>query len=165
MWIKSNKGINVIEVIVIVALVFAMVAVSYLSVMASEKKTRDSERISDISQIGRLFYKECYTPAGGGGDYDLVDIFDEIMEIYPEQKKYISGDFIDPTVGSDEKSYYTYRVAEDGKHCVLFASLEGQNESITLPAIAVPTMGGRTGVFEATSEGVNGSKKFYQVSK
>ena len=166
MWIKNNnKGINVIEVIVIIALVGAMVAIAFLSVQASEKKTRDTKRISDIGQIGRLFYKECYQPSAGSAEYDLADIIDSILDKFPEQKKYLSNDLWDPKIGSKQKSYYTYRVSNDGKHCVIYANLEGDNETVTMPHASYPTMGGSSGVFTAQEAGVNGSKKYYQVSK
>ena len=75
-----------IEVVVIIALVGAMIAIAFLSVQASEKKTRDTKRISDISQIGRLFYKECYRPSAGSREYDLADIIESILDKFPEQK-------------------------------------------------------------------------------
>jgi len=71
----------------------------------------------------------------------------------------------DPKAGSKQKSYYTYRVSSDGKHCVIYVNLEGDNETVTMPNASYPTMGGGSGVFVAQEAGVNGSKKYYQVSK
>lgn len=162
---NNNKGINIIEVVVIIALVGVMMAVAFLSVQANEKKSRDTERISDIAQIGRFFYKECYLPKNGGGEYDLAQVLDKLLEKFPGQKKYLQGDLFDPKSGSKLMTNYKYNVTSDGQHCVLYANLEGANKTVTLPDIHRPTMGGKVGVFKAAEHGWNGGKKYYQISR
>lgn len=162
----KNKGFSLIEVIVVVAVVGLLVGIATVSLGASKEKTRDTVRKSDVAQVGRFFTLGCYVPQAGGGEYDLNQIIDDLIAKYPEQKKFIpAGQILDPILGTELESYYKYRVTSDGEHCVLYTNLENSTEQVTLEDIAAPTFGGKTGVFEATTEGWNGSKKYYQISK
>lgn len=161
---KNNAGFNLIEIIVSVVVIGTLLGIASISLAKSKEKTRDTIRKADISQIGRLISLECYLPEQGGGTYDVAEIIDELLKKYPKQTAYLTGAMKDPN-SNDEKTLYKYTVADDGKHCVLYTNLENPTEITTLPDFTQPTMGGKIGVFEAPTEGWNGSKKYYQMSR
>jgi len=162
---SNNKAFNLIEIVVVAALVIMLIGIASASISISKKKTRDMQRKADISQIGRFFVLDCYLPESGGGEYDLSQITAELLEKKPDYAKYITDKIKDPLAASNNNSLYRYKVTDDGKHCVSYTNLENKSENVTLPDISMPTMGGGTGVFEASTPGWNKSKKYYQISK
>lgn len=162
--INEKSGFTLIEVIVVLAVVALLIGIATVSLASSKEKTRDTVRKSDIAQVGRFLALGCYLPNSGGGEYDIAQIIAELRAKYPEQAKYMTGELKDPLAQAD-KSGYKYNVTTDGKHCVLYANLENSSEPVTLPDISTPTMGGASGVFEAASDGWNGSAKYFQMSK
>lgn len=163
---KNNKGFTLIEVLVVIAVVGTLIGIATMSLGASREKTRDTKRKADLSQVGRFFVLACYLPEAGAGEYDLDEIIDDLIAKYPEQRKFIpAGRIKDPKAGTESESMYKYIVTSDGEHCVLYANLENSTDPVTLNDIVTPTYGGKIGVFEAPTEGWNGSKKYYQISK
>jgi type II secretory pathway pseudopilin PulG len=162
--IHNQKGLNGIEITVTLALVLLLLVISAFSLNKSKQKTRDQKRKTDVSQIGRLMIKQCFLPAKGGGEYDISQIIEQLKKHDPQQARYLIGDLKDPSAKGEE-SLYKYRVDSRGEHCVIYANLENKNEQVTLNEISKPTLGGKTGVFEAVSKGWNGSKKYYQMSR
>ncbi len=160
----NQKGLNSIEISVTLALIVVLLLISAFSLNKSKQKTRDEKRKTDISQIGRLMIKGCYLPKQGAGEYDIAELIEKIKKQNPQQAAYLVGDLKDPQAKGGQ-SLYKYIVDSKGEHCVLYANLENKNEAVTLADIDKPTMGGKTGIFEAKKKGWNGSKKFYQMSK
>lgn len=161
---KNQTGLNTIEIVVTLCLILALLIMSAFSLNKSKQKTRDEKRKADITQIGRLMTKGCYLPKTGAGEYDIAEIINELKKLDPKQSTYLIGDLKDPKAPVN-KSLYKYRVDSKGEHCVLYTNLENNNAAVTLSDINKPTMGGKTGVFEAVQKGWNGSKKYYQISK
>lgn len=150
-------------VIGIIAILASIILVSLSNV---RKRARDVKRKAEISQIGRfLSGSSCYLPDAGGGDYDLAPLVDEFKIKYPQYADRIPQTPRDPRLGTEAESYYRYIVTGDGLKCALYANLEFEEEKVTLAGINSPTAGGGTGVFQATTEGWNGSTKYFQASK
>ncbi len=127
-------------------------------------KARDAKRKAEISGIGRLITGSCFLPNAGAGEYDIVDLVDELVASNPQYAKYVSQIPKDPSVpDSAPFSNYTYIVNTDEK-CAVYANLENNDEKITLQNISTPTAGGGTGVLNSSTEGPNGSTKYFQVS-
>lgn len=138
-----------------------MAAIIVPSLNFARAKARDAKRKLEISQIGRLLSASCYLPDGGGGEYDLAGLLDELRVKYPQ---YTMPTPKDPRVGTDAESFYKYLVTADGKKCALYANLENESEPVTLAGLSSPSAGGGTGVLEASSDGWNNSPKYFQVS-
>jgi prepilin-type N-terminal cleavage/methylation domain-containing protein len=160
----KNKGFTLAEIVVVLAMAGVLGAIALVSMASSKDKVRDTQRISDISTLGRLFALKCFVPHKGAGTYDLSEIINEIKQKNPSYVKILPERMEDPMAMSGE-SLYKYTVTNDGEHCVLYANLENKNSQVTLPEINTATMGGRMGIFEAVADGWNGTKKYYQVSK
>ncbi len=162
MQMKRQKGFSLIELLVVVAIIGVLASIVLISVNTVREKAKDAKRKAEVSGIGRLITASCYLPDAGAGEYDIVDLIDELVLNYPQYASYVSQIPKDPSA-SGALSLYMYTVDINGK-CAVYANLENDSESVTLQNISNPTPGGGTGVFEATSEGWNGSTKYFQVS-
>lgn len=161
---QKQKAFTLIELLVVIGIVGILAAVILVATGGATNKARDARRKADLGQIGRyLAGSDCYIPNAGTGDYDITTLVPELQAKYPQYASFISAPK-DPKSGSDTQSNYHYLVS-DTSHCVLYANLENENESITLSSLTAPTAGGGTGVLQATSAGVNGTNIFYQIGK
>lgn len=158
------KAFSLIEILVVIAIIGVMAAVITVATSGARAKARDAKRKMDISQIGRFLAASCFLPASGGGEYDLLDVANQMVSQNPQYSAYLSQVPKDPKSGSDTQSNYRYLVTNDGKRCALAANLENENEPVTLPAISAPTAGGGTGVLNAANPGWNGTGKYFQIS-
>lgn len=161
---KNQNGFTLIEIFVVIAIIGVMAAIIIPSLISARAKARDAKRKLEISQIGRLFSASCYLPDGGGGEYDLIGLLDELRIKYPQYASTLSQTPKDPRVGTDAESFYKYLVTADGKNCALYANLENKSEPVTLTGLPSPSAGGGTGILEALSDGWNDSPKYFQVS-
>ena len=162
---NAHKGFSLIEILVVIAIIGIIASIILAALNTVRKKGRDAKRKYEISQIGRfLSGSSCYIPNAGAGDYDIMGLADEIRQKYPQYASTLSVIPRDPRVGNDIESFYHYILSTDGKKCALYANLEFEDERVTLMEISIPTAGGGTGVFEATTDGWNNSPKYFQVS-
>ncbi len=152
------------EALVVITIIAILAIVMAVSLVSGRGKARDAKRKIEISQIGRFLSLSCYLPEGGGGEYDLLDIMDELRIKYPKYSDVLRVTPKDPRVGTETESFYRYIITDDGKECVLYANLENDEEPVTLTTISSATPGGGIGVFEALSQGWNGTTKYFQVS-
>lgn len=125
-------------------------------------KARDSKRMMEIAQFGRILTGNCYLPDAGPGDYDIADIIPELIAKNEQYAQYLAIVPQDPN-GSSSATLYRYLVSAN-KHCALYANLENANESVTLTSITTATVDSGTGVFQAAAPGVNGTDRYFQVS-
>ncbi len=158
-----RRGFTLIEILVVVAIIGVLASVLFLAFGGAKDKARDAQRKAEVSQYGRFLTLGCYTPEAGPGEYDLMQIASELQSKYPQYAQMLERVPTDPKTGSAAQSGFKYLVAA-GSKCVLYANLESESEPVTLPAIATPTPGGGTGVFQAVSAGPNGSNRYFQVS-
>ncbi|MBD3282639.1 MAG: prepilin-type N-terminal cleavage/methylation domain-containing protein [Candidatus Portnoybacteria bacterium] len=158
----KKRGFSLIEILVVIAIIGIIASIVMVSLFNARDKARDTKRKTDISQIGRFLTISCYLPSQGGGEYDLIDLADELIEKYPKYEKYIKKIPRDPRSGNNEESKYYYIVNEDGDKCALYANLENENEETDLE-INEPTAKGGTGVFEG-DPGWNGTSLYFQYS-
>lgn len=162
---KSNKlGFTLMELLVIVSIIALLSIFSMAALSQAMKKSRDSKRKGDVAQIARFFALSCYLPEAGAGEYDLTALFEEAKIKNPQFLTFLERVPKDPSVGTDSRSYYTYKVAADGKKCVLYANMENDGEQVTLPEITSPTPAGGSGIFQADAAGWNGTAKYFQFS-
>lgn len=161
--LKNKKGFTLIEILVVLAIVGALATLGIVALGGARNKARDAKRMNDLNQIGRFLTFGCLMPDGGAGEYDLNQLVDEYRAKYPQYANQIPSNFRDPKTGDEEKSNYKYIVTEN-KQCVLYANLENENQAITLPGIFMPTPGAGKGIFEATTAGPNGSRRYFQIS-
>jgi len=159
-----REGFSLVEVLVVIAIIGIISTIVLVSLNTVRKKARDTKRKVEIYQIGRFLSTQCFLPSGGGGEYDIADLADELRIKYPQYVNMLSQIPKDPSAGSGAKTFYYYIVDSDGKKCALYANLENDAEKVTLIGIFVPTAGGGTGVLEVTTAGWNGTKKYFQVS-
>jgi len=160
----KRLGFTLIELLVVVSIIGLLSTFSVAAYSQAMKKSRDSKRKGDIAQIARFFALSCYLPDAGAGEYDLVALFDEAKIKNPQFFTFLTIVPQDPSIGTDSRSYYTYKVTADGKECVLYANMENNGEQITLPGITSPTPAGGSGIFQAEAAGPNGSSKYFQFS-
>src|SRR3989344_2644320 len=157
---KNKNGFTLIENLVVITIIGIIMSLVLVNLSGVRKKARDLKRKTDISQIGKLISTSCYVPTAGMGEYDLMELLNEIKVQYPQQASYLNQILRDPKSGTDTDTFYFYKVADtaNGTKCVLYANFENENENITL-SITEPTPGGGLGVFEALENGWNGSSK------
>jgi prepilin-type N-terminal cleavage/methylation domain-containing protein len=165
---RTNKrlkiqGFTLVETLVVITIIGIIATVMMVFLLGPRTKARDTKRKVEISQIGKFLTLSCYLPDGGEGEYDLVDLAEELLNKYPQYEKYLSQVPRDPKSGSETESKYIYIVNSDGSKCALYANLENESEPITL-TITTSTPGGGKGVFKSDSSGWNGSPLYYHYS-
>jgi len=162
--VKNKQAFTLIETVVVIAIIAILSTIIFVAANSVIAKARDAKRKAEIAQYGRLVSGSCFLPEAGEGDYDLADLIQEIRTKNPQYSEFLSNIPKDPKAGTDTKSFYMYIVSGDGKLCALYANLENKSEKVTLLGLSAPTAGGGTGVLESTSNGWNGSPKYFQVS-
>lgn len=157
-------GFTLIEILVVVAIIGVISTIVGVALFSARTKARDTKRRFEITQLGRFITQTCYVPNAGDGEYDLADLLAELRLKYPQSAGAMSQTPKDPKTGTATQSFYKYVVTNDGKQCALYANLENDGEPVTLTGLTAPTAGGGTGVLEASADGWNGSRKYYQIS-
>lgn len=161
---KSKNGFTLIEILIVVGIIGIISTLAVVALSSARTKARDTKRKHDLSTIGRFMTLSCFSPAGGAGEYDLVDLAAELLVANPNYKQYLKTVPMDPLSGTVVQSNYTYAVNSEGDKCVLFANLENEDEEITLSNLTEPTPGGGQGVLQGTNPGVNNSTIYFQYS-
>ena len=161
---RTKNGFTLIELLVVIAIIGLLVTASVVFLTPALKKGRDAKRKNDLAQIGRFLSLSCYLPEAGEGEYDLTQLLTEFKTKNPQYNNFLPKTPRDPAKGNDAQSYYYYKVTADGKKCALYANLENDAETVTLPAISSPTPGGGTGIFKAGAIGWNQTNKYFQFS-
>lgn len=162
---RKKNGYTLIELLAVVAIIGILTTIAVVALMSAQRKARDAKRKFELAQIGRFFAGgTCFMPEAGAGDYDLAQLFGEVMAKNPQFAKMVSKAPRDPRGGSDTETGYRYLVSEDGRRCALYGNLETAGEKVTITGISAPTPGGGTGVFQGADKGRNGTDKFFQSS-
>ncbi len=159
----KKHGFTLIETLVTIAIIGILASIIITSLVSARDKARDVKRKAEISQIGRFLVMSCYLPDAGDGDYDLMEVANELLAKNPQYRQYLKMVPKDPKSGTDTNSGYRYIVSENGSKCAIYANLENENEPVTLN-ITAPTPKGGSGVFRAVNNGPNGSPLYYQYS-
>ena len=157
------RGFTLIETLVVIVIIGILSGVILISLFGVRVRARDARRKSEVSQIGRFLTVSCYLPDGGGGEYDLIPLANEILNKYPQYNQSLSNIPKDPKTGTETESKYIYTVDADGEKCALYANLENANESVNL-TITAPKPGGGIGVLKADSPGWNDTPLYFQFS-
>lgn len=160
---QQKGGFSLVELLVVLGLIGVLATIVTVAVVPVRAKARDVRRKSDLAQIGRFLSLKCYMPQAGAGDYDVAQLVGELSAANPQYALLIARAPRDPRQGDDDEFYYRYTVRSDGR-CALYANLENESESVTLFGINSPTPGGGRGVFESTTQGWNGTRKYFQYS-
>ncbi len=162
---NRDQGFSLIELLVVIAIIGLISGIILVAVGGARAKARDVRRKAELSQLGRfLSASNCYIPDAGAGEYDLAALIAELRAKYSQYSQVLSQVPKDPKTGTDTQTNYRYEVANLSQ-CVLYANLENENESITLPQLSSPTAGAGTGVLRAGASGPNGSPIYYQIGK
>jgi prepilin-type N-terminal cleavage/methylation domain-containing protein len=162
---RLNKAaFSLIELIVVIGIISLLSVTVFFSTSNARIKARDTKRKADLSQIGKfLASSNCIIPSNGPGDYDFVDLYNEMKVKYPQLTSIFKLPQ-DPKTGSETKTNYRY-VVSDASLCSLYANLENTDEKITLTNITAPTAGGGIGVLKSNLIGVNNTFIYFQFSK
>jgi len=161
----KRRAFTLIELLISIAIVAALATVVTLAVLPARRKARDTVRIAEMNQMGRfLLAISCYVPQAGPGDYDLQALLEDLTAANPQVAQYIKEAPRDPKSGTDAESGYRYAYTADGK-CALYANLENPETHVTLEGLTAPTAGGGTGILQASTEGPNGSDKYFQIGR
>jgi len=160
-----RKGVTLIELMIAVGIVAVLAGVVAVAVVPARRRGRDTARVAEMNQMGRfLLAISCYAPTAGAGDYDLQDLYQDLVAANPQVVKYVSRAPRDPNEKDATKSGYRYASTADGK-CVLYANLEDPEALVTLGSLSAPTPGGGTGVLKASAPGPNGTDRYYQIGR
>lgn len=161
----SKKGFSLIELLVVIGIIALLSSIVFFAMGGVLKKSRDTKRKADLSQMGRfILASECYLPDAGAGDYDIKDLVAELIAKNPQYAGFASSVPRDPKTGTDAVSNYRYQITAD-KHCVFYANFENEKEVITLIGLTAPAPNAGNGVLNASSPGPNGTTIYYQISK
>lgn len=161
-----EKGFFAVEsaatVAVVGLLALVVVAIPFLGLRHTN---RDTQRKADIAEMVGFMKFGCYIPEAGPGEYDFIDVANELFIKKHGLRKLIKGVAQDPKTGTPSESKYIYvvSVGRDSVNCAIYANLENEYEPITLP-ITVPTPEAGSGAFRAEEVGWNGSPVYYQFS-
>lgn len=154
-----------IELLAVIGIIALLSSIVFFAMGGTLKKSRDTKRKADLSQMGRfILASECYLPDAGAGDYDIKDLITELVAKNPQYASFVSSIPRDPKTGTDTVSNYRYQVTAD-KHCALYANYENENEPITLSGLNAPTPNTGIGTLSASAQGPNGTTIYYQISK
>lgn len=162
--IKNNTGFTIIELLVTIGIIAVLATLGFVFFGSSQIEARDTKRIAEISQIGRFFSLSCYMPESGAGEYDLAQLYQELVAKYPAVAKTVPRVPRDPLISDESLSGYRYMVTDDGSRCALYVNLENTDADITNTIISEPTPGGGTGVFKGSTVGDNGTDVYFQYS-
>jgi prepilin-type N-terminal cleavage/methylation domain-containing protein len=163
----SNRrgGFTLIEILVVVGIIGVLATIVTVASTSALAKARDAKRKDALTQMGRLLAGSgCYMPDGGANDYDIGDLYAEVIAKNPQYAQFVSSVPKDPRGGTFAVTKYRYVVKQDGSGCVLYANLENGSEPVTIPDVIAPTAGAGAGVFKSSAAGPNGSDKYFQVS-
>jgi prepilin-type N-terminal cleavage/methylation domain-containing protein len=165
---KPNSGFTLIELLITIAILAVLMTVTFVFVFPALAKARDARRKFELTNLGRFLVMGCPLPSSGAGDYDLAPLIEELKAAYPRYADALAAKPKDPSRGTEEETFYRYVVSDATgtlpKKCALYANLENSGETVTLPGLAVPTVGGGTGVFRASADGWNGTPNYFQIS-
>jgi prepilin-type N-terminal cleavage/methylation domain-containing protein len=161
---QHKRGFTLIEILTVMAIIGLIGSIVAIATGGVRARGRDTKRIADLSQMGRFVSLSCYLPDAGPGDYDLSTMLNEFKAKNPQAAAVVSRVPHDPRSGTEDDTGYRYVVGLEGKKCAFYANLENKNAEVTLDSISLPTAGGGTGVFQASSDGRNGTPFYYQVS-
>ena len=160
----NRNGFTLIELLIVIAIIGILAGTVIVMSGSATASARDARRKTELQRIGRLFLTSCYLPESGGGSYDIASLANELKNKYPQYASQMSSLPKDPKRGTAERAYYEYVVSDDGKKCAIYANLERESETVTLPDLDGPAPGGGIGVLQTSSDGWNGSNKYFQVS-
>lgn len=159
-----KKGYSLIELLVVIAIIGLLASLVMVATSSVRVKARDTKRKSDLAQINKLLSaSNCFVPSMGFGDYDLIDIANDLKNKNPQYASFISMMPKDPKSGTKTVSQYRY-IIKNINHCAIYANLENESEKITL-SISQPDPEEKTGILKTNEPGPNGTDIFYQISK
>lgn len=160
----KRPAFSLVELLVVLGIIAALGTVTLVAVSGARRKARDEVRKTTLNQVARFMAaSSCYAPDAGPGEYDLKDIYDELVAKNPQAARLVPRAPLDPMTGRAEASGYRYFYDFQGR-CALSANLEDLNAEVTLPDISEPTPGAGTGVLLGPP-GPNGSNRWYQVAR
>lgn len=160
-----RKGVTLIELLISIAIIGILASIVVVAVLPARRKARDAARLVELNQVGRfLLAISCYAPSAGPGDYDLQELYEDLISANSAVAQYISEAPRDPKIGNDEASGYRYAYSADGT-CTLYANLENPETVVTLGELTAPTPGGGTGTLRSSMSGPNGGALYYQIAR
>ena len=160
-----RKGVTLVELLIAVAILGVLASVVAVAVAPARRKARDAARLVEMNQMGRfLLAISCYAPTMGPGDYDLQELYEDLVSVNPNVANYFPEAPRDPKTGNAEASGYRYAYTADAT-CALYANLEDPDARVTLGDLTAPTPGGGTGTLRASAPGPNGSPLYYQIGR